>query len=453
MRARLQWILCACVGLAWPAFADTDFLSAARAFNEKHEPEFKEIEQVALNDDVKTANHQLVAIAQKEHNAAGNFIVGNMLFHLDPAASYSLHKMAYEAEPREKLTTLEWAMERHRQGEYTEALSLYQAYLGLEPDDEKTEALLADCLVRNGKLPDAVKAWQAAKHETNHTEIDFAIFEIYGGSSPMSRRMELLDQINAGDHSKLEKLIFLDLNFDDDWWNKSVNVRALKTDLTLAKKILTTDTDRFAELSCYAQLVTADQPADDIKSNLVAGALLIGDSGQLPKSSLVAQELAELVVGKKIETAAQLLQRHQAALEGRAKSTDGDADALNLLCFLCEASKDARLAEFDKYGWDRYGEARFAASYLIGQSAAKNFTADDAGLQRALKQFPENSLLAELQLRAAGQDKLTTVMVASAIKAEYRKLSFGMGMPDSYTLKGLFNVLRERLNKTKPANS
>ncbi len=75
-----------------------------------------------------------------------------MLFHLSPADSYALHKMAYEARPKEKLTTLEWAIEQHRAGKYAEALALYEAYLGLEPDDEKTEALLADCLVRRGKL-------------------------------------------------------------------------------------------------------------------------------------------------------------------------------------------------------------------------------------------------------------------------------------------------------------
>ncbi len=176
----------------------------------------------------------------------------------------------------------------------------------------------------------------------------------------MSRRMELLDKIHAGDDSPLEKLIFLDLNFDEDWWNKSVNVRALKTDLTLAKKILAKDEERFAELGCYARLTTEGLEAADIKSNLLAGALLIGEHGQLPKNSLVAQELTELVVSKNIETGEQLLQRHQAVLESRAKSATGDADALNLLCYLCVASKDARLAEFDKYGWERYGEERFA---------------------------------------------------------------------------------------------
>jgi len=449
MKAPLQWILCACLGFVPLARGvESDFLSAAKAFNEKHQPEFNEITQTAFaNDDLKTANQRLIDLAKKEQNAAGDFIIGNMLFHLDPAASYTLHKISYDVNPHEKLTTLEWAMERHRKGEYAEALALYQAYL------EKTEALLADCLVRRGKLAEAVKAWDAAKHDENHTAIDSAIFEIYSGPSAMCRRMELLDKIRAGDDRLVEQLIFLDLNFDDDWWNKSVNVPALKNDLTLAKKILIKDDERFAELGCYARLVSAGLEAAEIKSNLVAGALLIGEGGQLPKNSLVAQELTELVVGKNIETGEQLLRRHQSALEARAKSAAGDADALNLLCFLCVETKNARLAEFDKYGWDRYGEARFAISYLNGLAATKKLSADDASLQRALKQFPEDSMLATLQLRAAGGDKLTTEMITTAIKAEYRKLSYGMGMPDSYALKGLFNVLGERLNKTKPANS
>ncbi len=244
--------------------------------------------------------------------------------------------------------------------------------------------------------------------------------------------MELLDKIRGGDDQVVEKLIFLDLNYDEDWWNKSVNVSALKADLTLAKKILAKDVVRFEELSCYAGLAATGLEAADIKSNLVTEALLIGEGGRLPKNSLVAQELAEMVVGNKIETGEQLLQRHQAALEARAKSAGGDADALNLLCFLCVESKDARLAEFDKYGWERYGEERFAVSYLEGLAAAKKLSFNDAELQRALKQFPEDGAIAMLQLRAAGSGHLTNEMIASAIKAEYRKLSYGMAMPDSY---------------------
>ncbi len=90
---------------------------------------------------------------------------------------------------------------------------------------------------------------------------------------------------------------------------------------------------------------------------------------------------------------------------------------------------------------------------MNGLAAANKLTLGDAELQRALKQFPENNLLATLQLHVAGADKMTNDMLATAIKAEYRKLSVGMGIPDSYALKGLFNVLGERLNKTKPANS
>src|SRR5882724_11030081 len=116
-------------------------------------------------------------------------------------------------------------MERHRKGEYAEAARLYQKYTALEPADAKIQALLADCLVHQGKLKEAVNAWNAARHGENHTGIDFSIFEIYGGPSPMLRRMELLDKIHGGDNQPLENLIFLDLNYDEDWWNRSVNPR------------------------------------------------------------------------------------------------------------------------------------------------------------------------------------------------------------------------------------
>lgn len=54
------------------------------------------------------------------------------------------------------------------------------------------------------------------------------------------RRADLIAKIKAGQTNRIEKLLFLDLNMDQDWWNTSVNPRTSQRDIKLAEQILGT---------------------------------------------------------------------------------------------------------------------------------------------------------------------------------------------------------------------
>jgi tetratricopeptide (TPR) repeat protein len=418
-----------------------------RDLYQKYQSQFEEI-QAGANGDLKQNNQKLMKLAEKEPGTAMTMLVANMLYSVDPETSYALHKKAYAAEPTDKATILEWAMERHRKGEYDEAASLYQKYLKIVPQDLVRQALLADCLVRTGKLPEAVKAWKSANHANHHTGIDFAICEIYGPLSPFKRRSDLLDAIRGGDSKGFEKLIYLDINFDRDWWNSAVNKHALQADMDLAEKTLNKESQRFKDLLVYSKLATSEDSDDNSTGKALTDAgLVIGEKSRLPESSLIARYLVEKVIRCKLATGEELLKKYEKELSSRTKSNPGDPDALNLLCLLCVGGDKNKLAEYDKYGWEHFGDVKCAASYLVGLAANGRLAGSSAELAKALKQFPEDSFIRRLQIQTAGPDNVTTDMLAGAIKAEYRKLSPGMVIPDSYTLKGLFYGLNSQLEK------
>ncbi len=129
-------------------------------------------------------------------------------------------------------------MERHRKGEYAEAAPLYKQYLDLIKDEPQVNALLADCLVEQGKLSEAVASWDACVHATNHEAIDLAINDIYGVISPLRRRADLLKRVKNKEVGAAEKLIALDLSFDSDWWNIDIDDDALGRDLPVIDAVL-----------------------------------------------------------------------------------------------------------------------------------------------------------------------------------------------------------------------
>jgi len=82
----------------------------------------------------------------------------------------------------------------------------------------------------------------------------------------------------------------------------------------------------------------------------------------------------------------------------------------------------------------------------LGLGTKGKLTADSPELKAALEKFPDNSLVHQMAIQCAGVEKVTKEMLVAAIKAEYHKLSIGMGgYPDSYILKAYFALLKQKL--------
>ena len=202
-------------------------------------------------------------LVEKDKSPALELAVANVLFNLDRATSYALHKQVYEAKPNEPDVILEWAMERHRKGEYAEATPLYQQYLDAVKDEPQINALLADCLVEQGKLSDAVAIWDAARpcHEPRgHRSGDQRCLRRYFAASPPGRLAETREEQGS---RAAEKLIYLDLNMDQDWWNIDIDDDALGRDLPVIDAVLGPDSKRAKAIHCWVDIELQDTIASD----------------------------------------------------------------------------------------------------------------------------------------------------------------------------------------------
>ena len=419
-----------------------------REFAEKqgqHAATFEKASALSIDGDIDGAEKLLVGLSEADGSPAMCLLVGDALYNTDPTVSYKLHKKAYDAMPDERTTVLEWAMERHRKQECAEAVPLYKKYLKMVPDDRRLNALLADCLIREGKPQEAVAAWEAASYPRNHTAMDFAICEIYGDLSPPKRRGDLLKQIRHGNLDLIEPLFALDLDFDRDWWNGGVDQQALDRDLPFVERLLGKDSNRVQAIRCWLSIATRDDPQADFVTAQLKQFGLIVDGGELPKNSLVAGRLLGRVLDLKIETPDRLYARFHDELSTRAKSKAGDVEALNILCNLCEDQKQRR-EEFERYGAERYGDRRFVVGLCALLMADNKLKSDSPELVAALKQFPENNFVTEMVLRTAGKDHATKEMLAAAIKSEYRHISPDPVslIPTSAKLNIYFRLLREK---------
>jgi tetratricopeptide (TPR) repeat protein len=397
------------------------------------------------HSDINEATKVLMDLVDKDKSPALSLAVGNVLFNLDRATSYALHKKVFAAKPMEPDVILEWAMEQHRKGEYAEAIPLYRQYLDLVKDEPQVNALLADCLVEQGKFSEAVGIWDAAGHATNHETVDLAINDIYGDISPLRRRADLLNHVKNKEAGAAEKLIALDLNMDQDWWNIDIDDDALSRDLPVIDAVLGPDSKRAKAIHCWVDIELQDTVASAPVLKLLEDAGLIIENGALPESSLVAGGLIDAVLEVHLQTKDQLFERFDKELTERSKSKDGDIEALRILCKLSSENKE-RSENLNRFGWERYADARCAVALLNLLHSEKKLEHDSPELMKALKQFPDNGVIQNLAILTMDEGDVTRDQLVSAIKAEYHHLSPGLdGQPDSYTLNAHFKLLKQKL--------
>ena len=304
---------------------------------------------------------------------------------------------------------------------------------------------MADCLVHEGRLDEAVAAWEAAEHPRNHTGIDFAICDIYGEIAPERKRADLIQRIKKGETELAEELIKQDLNMVSNWWNSRVSQESLKQDLPLIEQAIAQDQPRLKAIHCLVAIRSIDEPTvDQIRTELKKANLIV-DDGKLPDSSTITTALLGLAIENAVETRQKLLEKFGPQLMERAKSKAGDRMALHALCNLSVDQED-KIAEFDRFGWQRYADPRFAGSLLVALARDQKLKSDSPELKQALKDFPLDSFINQIALSTAGQGNVTKDMLVSAIKSEYHRLSHGIGgYPDSYRLKAYFHLLKEKL--------
>jgi tetratricopeptide (TPR) repeat protein len=174
----------------------------------------------------------LDAVPKEKRTAAHAFLLGNTLFDMEPAHAYALHEEAYAKAPDVPPVALEWAIELHRVGKWSEAEPLYLELLESEkPTDVSiVAALRSECLLRLGRPKDAAECWSKVNVAKDHIQVEKAACWIHNGRSPEAVRCELIAKVDAGDAEAADALILLDLDFARDWWNGGINTRYIEID-------------------------------------------------------------------------------------------------------------------------------------------------------------------------------------------------------------------------------
>ena len=403
-----------------------------------------------IDDAVRTLEG---AAPEAKRSGWEDFYLGNVLYSLEPKRSLELHERAFAKLPDSPDAALELALQRHRAGRCAEALPLYRKVLLARPGEEAIQALVAECLLLAGDLQGAVSAWEAAKHSSHHTGIDFMIFAVHGELSPWRRRADLLASARAGDRGAAVRLIGLDLRFDSDWWNAGKQNDALEHDRAEVARILGEDSREWRELEA-AMALGETRTVEEARDVLTKAGLLLAPDGALPVRDELMLQIVPTILSLELESGESLLARFGKELEARAFAEPGSPEAADVFLGLQPETNAEATALLERRAWEKFRLPRFAAAHLGILVSLERLRFDSEPLQSARKEFPRDPHIAGLAFELGERDKAPTAekqsALVAAILAEYTQLTGLYGPRDSYRLKAYFGALREMLATATP---
>ncbi|HEX5011497.1 MAG TPA: hypothetical protein VFY71_13965 [Planctomycetota bacterium] len=391
---------------------------------------------VALLDEgkVSESTQQLLdAVPESQRTAAHDFLLGNLLFDMEPALSLKLHERALEADPDNVMIAEEWALDLHRAGRWAEAEATYAKLLAHPAFQASAlHALQAETLLQLGRPADAVAEWKQLDVKRQHTDIEETLGWVHGPVSPWMRRADLLAGVASKQPDAARDLILLDLHFDRNWWNEKRRDDYLAADLARVDDAFGPTAPRVRELHALV-LLEQTMPADPMERAMggkpdadvvakardaVAALKLIGPDARDAADAAVGDRIFAAMVLAGIQSWSQIVADHQDRLQARVRSLH-DPAALRTLSGLLEAARSEELAELDRFGWEKYGDASCAASLLA--ASLRDGKPDEALLGTALAKHPDDPRLLRLAVQFdehAGRlplaERLSTLILASA---------------------------------------
>lgn len=411
--------------------------------------------RLLLEGRMKDATAALQDVVPRERRTAAHaFLLGNVLFDMEPEVAMGLHEEAYAKAPGIGLVAFEWAVELHRAGRIAEAERIYGFLMkdeALTATHSVVAALRAECLLRLDRAREALASWRNVDWTSREiaSRVEEAACWIHRGESPFARRDALLAGVDAGDVEAAEELILLDLDFARDWWNGGIHVEYLEADLERMRAKLPADDVRVREAFEFVRLRRERErdfgerlrnpkapPASDETRQRLTALGLIGDDARLPASPRLTGEWMRLLVDAQCVEAPGLLERFEAALTARGEA--GDVVALESLAALVAMTDASRLPAIDRLGLERTDSPRFAGSLL--QAKVETIRSDDPDLAVALSKFPDDPRITRFAAVAAqNSGEPAAKPVAAHVAASFRR-PFSAGQMDS-----LFNLLEKEL--------
>ena len=394
-----------------------------------------------VNKDCDDCINDLISKAKNEYQ---KYLIGGALYNIDSKTSYDLHKSAYEKYPNELNFNLEYAIESHRIGDYKTAIKHYEIYKQVNDTDYRIDAWLSECYLNIGNYSKAIEHWKEANHSKNHIGIDKAIHIIHGQVDQIKRRSELIAKTKSKDSKSAYELIFLDMNWELDWWNNNIQEYFLEKDINTIKNSFGSDSKEYLQLSAYNKikhLSKKSSPKDSIKTALLDSKLIL-DNNQMPINGKVASDLLRIsFINRLLDEKVFFEKRGQEIIELADKYKD--EELLNIYAYLESVATGHVSEETDKKGWNEYQSEKFAISYFIGLADKNKY--DNPDLEKALTDFPNSSKIHWVKLNCAkieGKDIKPDLI--EVIKKEFKTLGSDQSKY-SYGLKNYFYLLENEI--------
>ncbi|AWK06873.1 hypothetical protein HYN56_22645 [Flavobacterium crocinum] len=415
-------------------------LESNREKIESAKTELKEANKIfsacIVNSDLKICVDELVKNATNEYR---KYSIGGMLYEIDTDKSFKLHEEAYLANDNDINFVLEYAIELHRKEKYAEASKLYEKYSENSPKDIKAYAWLSDCYINTGEIEKSILNWKKTNHSENHIAIDNAMFIIYGKTTQIKTRSDLRFEIEKGETSNFYPLIFLDKNWESDWWNTHTQEYFLNEDLKLAQTKLGEANPDFKTIKAYLKIKELERlgQSEEIKKVLVDNKIILNNN-PIPAFGEFSSDLLRITFINQFLNENDFYKNRGNELLELAKKTK-DKELLNIYAFLQASVNGTVNPEIDKLGWKEFKDERFARSYFSAK--ANDLRYDDIELNEALKDFPNSSYLFWLKAKCAKmENKPVRQDLIELIKREFK--TFGTDQNKySYRLKSYMGTL------------
>ncbi|MFT3736810.1 MAG: hypothetical protein QM776_17665 [Rhodocyclaceae bacterium] len=325
-------------------------------------------------------------------------VAGDLVYRVSPVAATPFHQAALKLAPTEGVLHLELAYDYQRAGDCNRAIPEWQAADKLRALGGPATAIAAYCFFRVGRIDEALALWDRIQWPANRIALDFALAEMAMGTQALDTHIQALAKARRGDDKAFNTLIGNALDWKRDWWNSSESREAFDVVRALAKELKPADLQLARELDCANEVIAAKNSA--AVPDILRRYRFVIEGGELPKNSEVAKYLFSRISYLDAFPKQELLDRHRATLDARARSAEGDIAALEILAFLQVSVRDkAGLKASDELGWRRYHVAKFAVSRVLGSYGNDDGwkSGGEALLAEALNEFPEQAELHKLR--------------------------------------------------------
>ena len=361
-----------------------------------------------------------------ERNWVDLLALANMTWVSNPAESLQWHQQAYAMSGHSDDVLLELAYHYTRRDECAQAVEAWAALDRAGKVGGYMPMLAGYCHLKLGQDAEAFRMFDRAQVGGHDGRFEQVLGELWGPKPSVMRFADNLSALKAsGDGAAFDQAILLAFGMEGHERGLALSsladaaaphARALHgaaADLDCLRPVFS------LELTDTSARDYLDPPADadyfetEAKYEKARAALkdawtkqldacgLVTAGHALPSSSSLARALVALVDSEKIATPEDLLARHGKALDARARSQEGDLQALELLAALQARTTSPDLAGSDELGWTRYRRASFAASRVIGLLLKDKAPTPEAlaTLDRAHQDFPDDANLLQFWLQ------------------------------------------------------